>query len=170
MGSWKIMDISLPRMDCISLVVRSRTSLPPNLMEPEILVRRSLCRRMTESEVTDLPQPDSPTKPTISPALTLKDTPFTAVIQSFLPRLNCVLRSLTSKRVSDIRASLVQSRVERVAQTVTEQVEGKHGQENHQAGEKDQVRSNSQVVAALRQNRAPLGLRHGCAEAQEGQG
>ena len=54
---------------------------------------------MTESDVTDLPQPDSPTRPTISPAFTVNETPFTAVIHDFLSRLNSVLRFFTSSSV-----------------------------------------------------------------------
>ena len=35
-------------------------------------------RRMMESDVTDLPHPDSPTTPNVSPRRTLKFTPSTA--------------------------------------------------------------------------------------------
>ena len=105
MGSWKIIEISLPRMDCISASGRSRICLPPNTMSPVMRVDSLLCRRITDSEVTDLPQPDSPTRPTISPAWTSKETPFTAVIHSFFPRLNSVLRSLTSNSFSAMETS-----------------------------------------------------------------
>jgi len=51
--------------------------------------------RMSESAVTDLPQPDSPTMPSVSPAASSNDTPSTARTTPSRVK-NCVLRSLTS--------------------------------------------------------------------------
>src|SRR2546427_11639839 len=53
-------------------------------------------RRMSERAVTVLPQPDSPTSPSVSPAASSKDTPSTA--RTTPSRLkNCVCRSLTAR-------------------------------------------------------------------------
>ncbi len=49
-------------------------SSPSNMMTPSLLSMR----RMTMVDVVDLPQPDSPTRPTLSPRLTSKLTPSTA--------------------------------------------------------------------------------------------
>ena len=98
-GSWKIIEMSLPRTDCISPSERPKTSVPSKLTSPVTRLESLSSRRMTESDVTDLPQPDSPTRPTISPAFTVNEMPFTAVIHDFLSRLNSVLRFFTSSSV-----------------------------------------------------------------------
>ena len=71
MGSWKIMEISLPRILLKSLVFILRMSCPLNRILP---VTRAVSgsRRMMELAVTDLPEPDSPTMPSVSPAFSLK--------------------------------------------------------------------------------------------------
>ena len=50
---------------------------------------------MIASEVTDLPQPDSPTRPTVWPARTSKDTPSTATNGSSPCRVKVTVRSST---------------------------------------------------------------------------
>ena len=50
---------------------------------------------MIASDVTDLPQPDSPTRPTVWPAWTSKETPSTAVNGSSPWRVKVTLRSST---------------------------------------------------------------------------
>ena len=55
--------------------------------------------RMNESAAVDLPHPDSPTKPTISPGPTSTLRPSTAATMPSW-RKNCVLRSLTSSTFS----------------------------------------------------------------------
>src|SRR5882724_3491656 len=73
-GSWKIMATSLPRTSrivCSGIVRRSR---PPSWMLPSM---RPFCcgtRRMMESAVTLLPEPDSPTIATVCFAATSNDT------------------------------------------------------------------------------------------------
>src|SRR5260221_10382245 len=52
-------------------------------------------RRISDSAVTDLPQPDSPTMPSVSPAASSNETPSTACTTPSRVK-NCVLRSLTS--------------------------------------------------------------------------
>jgi hypothetical protein len=54
---------------------------------------------MIESAVTDLPQPDSPTIPSVWPFSTAKLTPSTARTTPCLVK-KCVLRSLTSSRAT----------------------------------------------------------------------
>ena len=56
-------------------------------------------RRMTDSALTLLPQPDSPTRATVSPGRTSHDTPSTA--RTTPPEVvNWVCRSRTSSRTS----------------------------------------------------------------------
>ncbi len=79
MGSWKIMEISLPRTLRISsseaaVKSRSRSEIRESgSMRPG----GSMSRRM-DRQATVLPQPDSPTMPSVSPGLRVKLTPSTA--------------------------------------------------------------------------------------------
>ena len=63
-GSWKIIEISLPRIFASSPSWSVTRSRPSNRMRESSAIRpgRSTSR-ITESAVTDLPQPDSPTTP-----------------------------------------------------------------------------------------------------------
>ncbi len=67
-GSWKTMEIWLPRIfrsSFSSMVVRSRPS--KMMLPPTIRPGGSGMRRMIESALTLLPQPLSPTRPRVSP-------------------------------------------------------------------------------------------------------
>ena len=68
MGSWKIMAILAPRTERISGPLASyfMRSSPSKRISPEVILPGGRMSRMTESWVTDLPQPLSPTTPTIS--------------------------------------------------------------------------------------------------------
>ena len=82
MGSWKIIEIMLPRRccmcSCVILVMSYALSPRFRRIAPETIWPCGRCRScMSESEVTDLPQPDSPTTPTTLPCGTSKLTPST---------------------------------------------------------------------------------------------
>jgi hypothetical protein len=49
-------------------------SRPSNMIRPAVVSRRRTMQRAS----VDLPHPDSPTMPSVSPGLTLKETPSTA--------------------------------------------------------------------------------------------
>ncbi len=71
-GSWKIIAISRPRIARISSSPSLSKSRPLNSMRPPTTRPAGFAsKRMMASEETDLPQPDSPTNATTSPALTL---------------------------------------------------------------------------------------------------
>jgi hypothetical protein len=94
MGSWNTMAICAPHMWRISLAPVASSSRPSNLTLP---VRVALLgvRPMIERDSTDLPEPDSPTMPSVLPRLTVNDTLLTARTK---PRseVNVVERSSTS--------------------------------------------------------------------------
>ena len=70
-GSWKIIEMSLPRTARISPSGSSRRSRPSNRTLPLTMRAVTLGKsRMSASAETDLPQPDSPTMATISPGRT----------------------------------------------------------------------------------------------------
>ena len=78
--------------------------------------------RMIDSDVTDLPQPDSPTMPSVSPGASEKLTPSTAA-NTLPPERNSVRRFFDFEEGSCGHAiALVSSRAQRgifVASTVT---------------------------------------------------
>ena len=65
MGSWKIMDMRLPRVASTSLSERASTSVSRSRMLPVTMRPGRSMSRITERAVTDLPQPDSPTTPSV---------------------------------------------------------------------------------------------------------
>ena len=85
-GSWKIMAISLPRIDRISAPLGSRSVNTTSLFDRRYLIRPASIqpggriKPMTASAVTLFPQPDSPTTPKVFPGSTPKLTPSTARI------------------------------------------------------------------------------------------
>ena len=84
----------------------------------------------TERAVTVLPQPDSPTTPSVSPRSMCRSTPSTArTMPSSV--LNQVFRPRMSSSVSATRHALQDAaRIERVAQPVADEVDGQHGEED----------------------------------------
>ncbi len=67
-GSWNIIEISLPRTLRIASSDRPRRSRPWNTSRPlTICPGGDAISRRIESEVTLLPQPDSPTTASVSP-------------------------------------------------------------------------------------------------------
>jgi len=105
MGSWKIMEISFPRMRRISSSDFSSRFSPLKITSPAAILPGGSIRPRREKPVTDFPPPDSPTMPRISPSLRVKSTPSTAFT---VPRKSSkrVCRFLTSRRYSDMRYSI----------------------------------------------------------------
>ncbi len=80
MGSWKIMEILLPLIRLMSLAgILSRSSPMKRISPPAILPGGLGIMLMIERLVTDLPEPDSPTMPRVSPLRSSKLTPSTAL-------------------------------------------------------------------------------------------
>ena len=76
-GSWKTIAISLPRIRGHLRVVDPSSSCAVQRIEP-VTVAFAGSRPITASEVTDLPDPDSPTMPSVRPGCRSKSTPRTA--------------------------------------------------------------------------------------------
>ena len=78
-GSWKIIEISLPRMPRMVASSTATRSTPSRRIEPPTMrPGGSATRRIRDSAVTLLPQPDSPTMASVSPRWSENDTPSTA--------------------------------------------------------------------------------------------
>ena len=77
-GSWKIIAISLPRTRRHARSESPISSRPSSLMLPDGMRAARGRIPIAASAVTLLPQPDSPTSPSVSPARTSKLIPLTA--------------------------------------------------------------------------------------------
>ena len=64
-GSWKIMAIRVPRQASIAASGRARRSVPSNTISPSMRERFAGSRRTRHAARLDLPDPDSPTTPTM---------------------------------------------------------------------------------------------------------
>ncbi|MNK87097.1 hypothetical protein D3C87_1070260 [compost metagenome] len=76
-GSWKIIEMRLPRICRISRSLSCIRSVPRRRTAPMWRPGGVGTSRRIESAVTLLPQPDSPTTPSVRPARTVYDTPST---------------------------------------------------------------------------------------------
>src|SRR5499426_587223 len=95
-GSCSTMAICLPRMRRIwAGVLASRSSPSRSTRPPKMRPAGSGTRRTSDRHVTDFPEPDSPTRASVSPASRVKLTPSTARVT---PRRvkKCVRRSSTT--------------------------------------------------------------------------
>src|SRR3954465_5889705 len=113
--------------------------------------------------VTLLPEPDSPTTPSTSPSSRLRLTPSTARITP--PALGKSTDRFSSSRRST--GLSFQLRVEGVAQSVANEVEGEDGDQNHQAGEGHYPPGAQDELAGVGQHSAPFRRRRLRAKSQE---
>src|SRR5579859_7568204 len=119
-----------PRMRRISVSLRPSRSTPSNRIRPEVTPTDAGSKRIVESAVMLLPDPDSPTTPTTSPSPIENETPSRIVRPPTL-----VLRpSISSTGFGAISATLeLEARIEHVAQPVTHQVHAEHRDGDDQA-------------------------------------
>ena len=167
MGSWKIMAILLPR----TLRISSSLSLSRSRPVKEHLAAHDLARglgmrRMTDSTLTLLPQPLSPTMPSVSPSFTKNETPSTALttpscvknwvlspftssngIDDFSSQKDNTWRTATGLSAPrfDLSPAAGQAWVQNVAQSIAHQVPGQHKQDDGHPG--DRRRSTSSPPA-----------------------
>src|SRR5882724_6908951 len=167
-GSWKIIEMSLPRMSRISRSDNCRRSLPWKRTEPAILPGGSGMSRISDIAVTDLPQPDSPTMASVSPSSIWKETPSTArLIPSGVRKWVC--RFWTSSNA--ILQAFGHAGIERVTQAVAEQVDGEHGDGQERGGKEHDVGLYLPQRPALGHDVAPGrngGRRAGADEGEDG--
>src|SRR5262245_54868362 len=104
------------------------------------------------SAVTLLPEPDSPTMPSVSPGLIANETPLTACT---VPRdvQNSTNRSATWSSGSDTSAELG---VEGLAQPVADQVEAEDEEHDGPSREEGEVRGRGEEAVDAREHRPPL--------------
>ena len=114
-GSWKIMPILSPRRSIIfsaGICARSIASPSPgrNQSRPDtIRPPPNSTRRRSESEVTDLPEPLSPTTQTVSPGFTVKLTSFTPTMGPLSPSNSTRRFSMETRGCCGVWSSMVTS-------------------------------------------------------------
>src|SRR5262245_3172242 len=106
---------------------------------------------MIDSEVTLLPQPDSPTSPRTSPVSIVKLTPSTARSSPWLVA-KWVSSPSTDRRDA---TSHLQPWVERVTQPVAQQIHGEDGQHDGEPGKRREPPGRRDVVPSIGQHPAP---------------
>ena len=101
-----------------------------------------------------MPQPDSPTMPSVSPGAMSNEMPLTAwTSPRARPELDAQVARPTS---SALTVSATELRVERLAQAVADQVEAEHRDHDRDAGDDRQVRRALRGSGRVRQHRPPL--------------
>src|SRR5450759_4660869 len=163
MRSWKIMEIWFPRISRISSSGMSIRFFPSNVMVPPTMRPGRSMSRMTDSAVTLLPQPDSPTTPSVAPLRMLKLTPSTAFTRPSAVA-KCVCRSLIWRSVRSSSCLTIASgldplpRVEGVPEAVAEEDGGQYEEDQGDARVPDPQRLPVEVVLGVRQHVAQAGL------------
>ena len=100
-GSWKIIATSLPRTSRSSAGVAFSRSRPCSRISPLMRERFAFSSPRIARLVTLLPEPDSPTMPSVSPRSSVNERPDTALtIPSSVG--NCTTRSRTSRSSSPV--------------------------------------------------------------------
>src|SRR6478735_6444911 len=102
--------------------------------------------------VTLLPEPDSPTTPSTSPSSRVRSMRSTARSVPWEVGNSTLRFSISSRGMG----SALQLGVERIAQAVTEKVEGEHGDEDGEARERGDPPGAQHELAGIGEHRAPF--------------
>ena len=147
-------------------------------MAPRVTSPPGPSRPSTERAVTDLPEPDSPTSPTRSPAATRKPTPWSTVpAPSRAAKAVCRSSTSSSGAPASVSGSAVGGGcaagghpwVQGIAQAVAQHVERHHDDEDGRARHQREVRSGGHQVATLPEHAAQIRPRRLCPETEEAQ-
>src|SRR3954471_17383802 len=167
-GSWNTMAMRVPRIARSSTSDLVSSSSPCSRIEPLSTCIAPFGKRpITACAVTDLPEPDSPTTQTISSAPTVRLMPCTACVRS--PPLMATERFETSRTVLLTSHPLRHFGIERIAQAVAENVDGKDRERKTHAGIDDVVRVQAEPLPALGHDVAPGRYLRRHADAEERQ-
>src|SRR5919199_6156327 len=146
-GSWKIIAMSLPRMSRRRVELMVSRFSPLKIASPLESVFRFGFSPMIVRQVTLLPEPDSPTIPSVSPFSIENETPSTALTTPSSVR-KCVLRSRTSR--SAIKGTLRQPdpRIDPGVEEVDDEIED----DDRERGEDDHALDRRDVVEVERED------------------
>src|SRR5262245_24365486 len=118
---------------------------------------------MTARSAVDLPEPDSPTTPTISPGCRARVKSFTAG-WSTPPTAKLTLRFSISRSGSNIAERALQ--VEAIAQSLAKEVEADDGGADGQRGAEERPEGDADVLLCLVDHDAPVRVRRLRAQAE----
>src|SRR3954452_10395270 len=151
------MPISLPRIARISCVPSGTKSRPCHRILPAAIRPGGIgISFSTDIAVTVLPQPLSPTTPSVSPRLSARSTPSTACTTP-----SSVSKYVLSPRISSRRWPLVCNNsdhfawVEGVAQPVPDEIDRQHGKKNCAAGKQRPMRRDVEIVLGVVEDAPP---------------
>src|SRR5215470_3849419 len=166
-GSWKIIASLRPRQLRSVSSGAPTSSSPSSRIDPSTMWPGGSTKPMIDQPVTVLPEPDSPTRPSTSPASRPKLTPSTALATPLRVK-KCVRRFSTARTAM---ASLpFQPGVHHVAQLVAHEIERDDGDDQREAGiERDPVMAGQHVGVAVgdQQPERRLGDRNADAEERQ---
>src|SRR5437588_5125100 len=178
-GSWKIIPISCPRTSSSCDPFSFNRSRPWKTALPSTTRPGGSMSPMIDSIETDLPQPDSPTMPSIVPRSTVKETPSTArtspsrvlknVCRLFTASRGIRTPSAASSRARAAPLRLPRPRVERIPESVGDEEGAEDQPADRQARDDDDVRVRLVGRVTVLGERSPGGLGRVDAEADERQ-
>src|ERR671913_2065640 len=116
----------------------------------------------------DLPQPDSPTRPKLSPGMMSSEKSGKATTEPEEDRYSTLRSRMESSGF--VTASRSSIRERQLAQAVGEQVEAEHERDDGEAGEQRHVREHRDHGGRLLDHAAPVRVRRRQAESQEAEG
>src|SRR5580698_3353897 len=146
--------------------------VPSKLMALPVSMRPGgrMSRRI-ERAVTDLPLPDSPTMPSVSPGSTWNERPSTARARPALVgntvRRSRIERSGCSCAAGPVMPSL--PRISRFAQAVADGIDGDHGEDDGESGKDRQPPEGAHLIRAVLHDVPPTRERRLHADAEEGE-
>src|SRR4051812_1862230 len=166
------MPISLPRIARISRMPSGTRSRPCHRILPSAMRPGGMAISFsTDIAVTVLPQPLSPTIPSVSPRSSARSTPLTACTTP-----PSVSKYVLSPRISSRRWPLVSGNseycawVEGVAQPIADEIDRQHGKEDRAAGTQRPMRRDVEIVLGIVEDAPPARDVGREAEAEKRQG
>src|SRR5476651_257744 len=161
-GFWKIIAMRRPRISASRLSDCVSRSSPSNITRPATIFAGGGARRSNVRLETVLPLPDSPTMPSVWPDATWKSTPSTArTTPSRVWKW-----TLSPSTASSGAGSAADTGIERIGETVGQEVEAQHGHEDRSPRHQARPRRHLQGLVVEEQHLSP-GYRLRIAEAQE---
>ena len=166
-GSWKIIAMSLPTIAAPRRRRERGRSRPSNASRRADTRPGKSTRPMIASAVTLLPEPDSPTRPSVSPASQRE----VEAVDGDQRRVDGVPKSTRRSSMSSSAIAIARQRrelrVERIAQAVAHEVEREHRDQDRQARIGDHPRRALDEFQRRGEHRPPFGRRRLRAEAEE---
>src|SRR5437764_2769993 len=162
------MAIVRPRKARIRCSGAPTSSSPSSRIEPATMRPGASTRPRMEQAVTDLPDPDSPTRPRTSPPATAALTPSTALMTP--ARVKKCVRRFSMASTGAGMALAFEARIHHVLQLIADEIDCENHEQQSKPGiERNPVISREHVAVAVgdQQAKRRLGDRHAHAEERQ---